>query len=90
MFIGLYFLILPGAANLLNSSFGRRFALLRWGLVVVNAGMTALWCLVCYLEGLNTAMVFFLLIAAEGVLTLLSFSLARSWGRASKEAKEAT
>jgi len=35
--IGLYVFLLPGAANLVNTFYGQRFALLRWGMVVVNA-----------------------------------------------------
>ena len=86
--IGLYLQVLPGAPNLLSSFFGRRFALLRWGVVVVNAGMTALWVKLfldfSFLGGPGGWYV-----AAAGVLTLLSILLARIWGKASQKAKEA-
>ena len=85
--IGLYFILLPGAANLLNGFIGRRFSIVRWGVVVINAGLIAFGVVESLEVGLEADTA--LIVAAFLVLLILSILLARSWAKASREAKEA-
>ena len=82
-YIGLLFLLLPGAANLLNAFHGRRYPLLRWGVVVINSGMIAIGVFESLDVNLDPDTV--LIGSAFLVLFGLSIWFARSWGKESKE-----
>ena len=85
--IGLYYLATPGALNLINSSLGSRFGLVRWALVLINLVLV-----VAHVDLVRSFGVSFPLLSLPTgalVLLVLSFLLARTWAKAAKEAKEA-
>jgi len=86
-FFFFWLIVVPATANLINSFFGRRFGLLRWGVVVVNAALIAFGAFESVNSGLETDTT--LVLSAFVVLLILSILLARSWGEAAKGAKEA-
>ena len=86
-YMGLIFLLLPGAANLLNGFYGKRYPLLRWGVVVINAGLIAIGAF----ESLDVSLDRDTTLIGSAFLVLLGLSiwLARSWGRTSEEKRGA-
>jgi len=84
-FLGLFLMVLPGSANVVNSLVGRRFALIRWGMVVINAAFFLSWVGISVDEGFELPLV--LITVGFLALLLLSALLASSWGKASKEGR---
>ena len=82
-------IVILGAANLVNSLLGRRFALLPWGVAFINAGICLYWVLLLVSAGWIRSTFAILIQAAFLALLILSTLLARVWGKAAAEAIEA-
>jgi len=86
--MGLYLFVLPATWNLINSAMGHRFVLIRWPSVLINLGLVAFHIAFLIDANLDHLLLLSVLVASL-VLLSLSYRLARSWGKAAKETKEA-
>jgi hypothetical protein len=87
LFAFFWLIFVPAAVNLINSFLGSRSFLLRWTVVVINAGLISFGVFESFNSGLepDTAWV----LTGFLVLLILSIMLARSWSKASKGAEGA-
>jgi hypothetical protein len=86
IFVVLSLVLAPAVVNLVNSFLGSWSGLLRWGVVVLNAGLVAFGVFESVRSGLETDTAWIL--TTFLVLLIFSTLLARSWGNSSKGAEE--